>query len=848
MDIEVVDITPEDAWPRAKQQDYEQLKVITRRILIAGIDVTNGFSEDLFNVSIVYGRYATEEAKNMLWSICRLSPGYDEKKLEECWAYCIKENKLKSNLKLTKICKHYDIDTTVKSDGAITSADEIGAYIHPKADPVFVLNHGFYGVVDGAKTGYYFRTGDKSFTAQTNFTIEPLMHVYSKIDNKRIISIHNGFKQAVLDMPSRSVISVDQFSALCYEEGNYMFWGGKLHLMKILNTINESFILCHELNFLGWQDEGFFAWSNAVYLPGTEVTRFNELGICSVKDTNYFSPSSSNIYQYQRKQEDEYQNDRYLTYQDSNISFSQWAALLHKVYPDHCILGIGSILLAMFRDIVFKIDNNCPHLSCYGQKGSGKSKFAESLFAIFFLNKLPLNLFHCTDFAFANHLERFINCMMWGDEFDDAGLKDDRFQAIKGAYDGSGREKGRGGSKNKTKIEKVNSFLLLTGQYLSTRDDNAALSRCIVLPFMPRNSETNPYSEEEIQNFSTLKEMEKKGITHLVIELIKHRADFKTAYIKNFPETFSEIRQLIIKENGIYQERVLRNYTAIANAYKYFLQHITFPFTYQQVLKTCIKDVIRLSTLISESDSLADFWNTVVYLLETGEIMEGFHFRILQMQSISIRKDGKDAEQKFPAPTKLLSIRLTTIHKLYMEAHRKQTGKNGINFQSLELYISSSKGYIGKNSSLVFTDQHGSKTNTSSFIFEYNLLGVNLERMAPEPEVIQSQIEGILDGDIQYIDVAGKPNLKYRIVNISFYKFMDKQIKKEESTICYDSVLSNEPVILSRQRLNITGSLKVSDWTDKEGVKRTKRSMDVAFVKYVNMQAELKAPDEELPF
>lgn len=848
MNIEILSISAEETWPVAKQKDFEQVKVITRRIMDKAIDITNGFTEDLFNVTLVYARYGSDEAKNMLLNVCKLSPAFDQQKFDECWAYCVKDNKLKSNLKLTKICKNYDIDTTVKSDGNITDADEISAYIHPNADPVFVLNHGFYGVVDGNKSGYYFRTGDKVFTAQSNFTLAPLMHVYSKTDNKRIISINNGFKEAILDMPSKSLISVEQFSAMCYEEGNYLFYGAKLHLMKILNTINDDFTLCYELNFLGWQDEHFFAWSNAVYLPGETVVPYNELGIASVKGTNYFSASSSNIYANQRKEDDEYMNDRFLTYKESPVTFNKWCQLLYTVYPDHAILGIGAIFLALFRDVVFKIDNNCPHLSLYGQKGSGKSKFAESLFAVFFHNKLPLNLFHCTDFAFANHLERFKNCIMWGDEFDDAGLKEDRFQSIKGAYDGAGREKGRGGTKNKTKIEKVNSFLLLTGQYLSTRDDNAALTRCIVLPFMPRNSETNPFTDEEVNNYTQLKTLEKNGITSLIVEIIQHRKAFTESYIEQFPETFKQLRDIITKQNGIYNERVLRNYTAIANAYQYFFKHITFPFTYEHVKNTCVKDIIKLSTLISESDSLADFWNTVVYLLETGEIQEGFHFRILQMQHISLKKDGKDAEKKFPAPTKLLSIRLTTIHKLYLEAHRKQTGKTGINFQSLELYIVTAKGYVGKNSSLQFTDQHGGKIQTSSYIFEYDLLGVNLEREQAEKESIQTIIEGVLDGEIKCEEVAGRPVLKYRISNVSSYRFMDREVRKEEITICYDPNLSNEPLILSRQRIKLTGSLKINDWTDSGGTKHTKRSMDVALVQIIELQGSFNTADPSLPF
>lgn len=853
MDIDIIDISPEESWPQSKQKDYEQLKVITRRVVDKAIDLTNGFTEDLNQVVSVYARYGTEEAKKLLYQVCQLSPGFNADKLESAWAYWAKDNKLMSNRRLTNICKKLDIDTTVNSE-ATDTPEELAAYLPADVDPRFVLEHGFYPWKSASKTGYYFRTGDKSFAIQTNFIIEPLMHIMSPVDNKKIIAIDNGIMRNVFELPSRSLISVEQFSSFCAEQrGSFLFYGSRLHLLKILSHINPQFHACYELKTLGWQAEGFFAWSNYVYVPGKALEPFNDLGIAEVDEVKYFSPAVSEIYKHQRSEEDDYENDRFLTYRPGTVTFSQWMQMLHNVYPDHSMYGIGSIFLAVFRDIVFKMDNNCPHLSCYGQKGSGKSKFAESLFAVFFFDKLPLNLFHCTDFAFANHLERFKNCMMWGDEFDDDRLKEERFQAIKGAYDGSGREKGKGGTKNKTKIEKVNSFLLLTGQYLSTRDDNAALTRCIVLPFRPRNSETNPFTREEVSNYEKLKTMEKQGITHLLVEILQHRDAFKSQYIKAFPETFTELRDLITDQpGGLYNERVLRNYTAILNSYKFFMQHFQFPFTYEQVKKSCMKDVIRLSTLISESDSLADFWNTVVFLMETGDIYEGFHYKIQYFPSISVRRDGVDRQHGFSKPTKLLCLRLTTIHKMYLEAHRRQTQKTGINMQSLELYISSAKGYIGKNSSLSFTDREtGKVTSTSSYVFDYDLLGVPLEQSAPEEEKLITTIEGVLDGEIHREMVAGVPKLKYRVVNQTTTMVAGSPFSSFERTTCYDSILSNEGAILSNQRLVITGQLKLSHWTDKEGNKQLKRSMEVDTVRVKEQQLSFNShvnDDDSLPF
>ena len=847
--IDLITIDPQESWPQAKKTDFNQVKVITRRIIDKKIDVTNGFTEDLNAVVMVYSRYDVEESKNMLWEVCRISPAFDEAKLQSAWDFFVKENKLKSNKKLCQICKALDIDTTVNTDGPLDTADELAPYLKPGVDPNFVLEFGFYAYLEhgpkAGQTGYYFRTGEKTFSSQSNFIMQPLMHVYSKSDNKRIISIDNGIKKSILDMPSRSLISLEQFCSACYDEGNYMFYGTKQHLMKILNTINDKFPQCYELKTLGWQPEGFFAWSNAVYLPKDDIVEeFNDLGISTIDDTNYFSPSASAIYRNQRSEDDEYENDRYLSYKHHGATFEGWAELFNKVYPGLAIYGIGFIFIGLFKDLVYKIDNNCPHLSCYGEKGSGKSKFCESINAIFLNDLQPFNLNHGTEFAFFNRLARFKNCVTWFDEFDDQAIKEDRFQSIKGAYDGAGRERGKGNNKNRTEIARANSALMLTGQYLSTRDDNAALSRCIILAFTPNNER----DQEAISNYEKLKEIEKKGLTSLVPEILKHRPVFEKEYGKTFSDTFSELRAMVTAAGGQYKERVLRNYTAVANCYRFFCQHMKLPFTYADVQKACVKDVIRLSTLISESDSLADFWNTVEYLLETGEIYEGYHFRIMHMKSLNIKKDGKEQTINLPKPTKLLFIRLTTIHKLYMEAHRKQTGKTGINQQSLELYIGSAKGYIGKNSSQRFVSREGAGTVTSSFVFDYDLLNVPLDRQkSPEEEKELTELEGYLIGNVEFIEMAGKPTLKCLIKSVSTYKIDEKTIKKEVLTTIYGSDLQKSEVFETRQHLVLTGQLTVSSYKGQDGEEKLKRVLHLDSVKLKAEQLDGFKPMEDAP-
>lgn len=828
-------VEPDEEWSVQKKNMFEHLDILTFRILQKGKDITSNIGDDWTVVYMTYGIFG-ERASGWYHAVCQLAKDYEFERCNERFSWAVINSKYKSLSKLAKILKFYEIDTS-SNDERVDTPEELSVYLPQGVDAKFVLEYGFYEHVDGARTGYYFRTGEKSFAAKSNFVMTPLMHLMSKSDNKRIIRINNGFKTATLDLPSRNMISSDQFGASVYEAGNFLFYGSKFDLMKILNAVNDQFPPAYELKTLGWQPEGFFAFANALYKPGTpHVDRYDDVGIADVGGTNYFSPSASEIYRDQRQDDDEYENDRYLKYSETAVTFDQWADMLYQVYPDHAMIGIAFVLIGLFKDIIFKVDNNCPLLSAYGEKGSGKSKFAESITALFLHNLQPFNLNHGTDFAFFNRLSRFRNCVTWFDEFDDQAIKEDRFQSIKGAYDGAGRERGKGTNKNKTEIARINSALLLTGQYLSTRDDNAALSRCLVCAFRPNDTRT----PEQIQRYETLKHAEKSGLGGLLIPLLQHRPEFEKQYLTSFATTFSELRQTITDSGNQYKERVLRNYAAALTCLRFFGEKFRLPFTFQQAGEICREEVIRLSRLMAESDSLADFWNTLVYLLDTGEISEGLHFRIISADSINLAGAQGDFVKKLPAFRKLLLLRLTTVHKLYLEAHRKQTGKTGINLQSLELYIGSAKAFLGKSRSQRFTNEQGSSTTTSCYVFDYEDLGAALEREAPEVDQPTTEVTGFLHGDIAWFSIGGKNVMKYQVMTTSTIKSGDRVVNHEVKTNMIDPEPTHEEILNLRQTVVVTGVLKQSSWKDGAGQQHTKRTMDVLSVKLADAQLTME--------
>jgi hypothetical protein len=610
--------------------------------------------------------------------------------------------------------------------GPSTSVNEFDIQLPPGVDKQEYHKYGFFEVTDGLKTGYYFPSKE-GFTQKSNFIIKPFFHINSLEDNKRILEIDNGISNQVIEMPSGAMVSLDQFCKTVFEQGNYLFFGTKVHLMKILSKISNSFPMCYELRTLGWQSKGFWAWYNSMLDIENNLVHFDEMGIADYNKERFFSPAASKVYQ-GLMEEDEYENDRYIKFIEPKINFEEWTSLMEKVYPGKAIAAVGFVVIGLFKDVVFQLDNNCPLLSCYGQKQSGKSKFAESISAFFFNQMPPFNLNHGTAFAFSRYLEQFRNCVVWMDEFDDNAIDEERFQTIKSIFDGAGRQRGKGGSKRKTETQKYNSAVVLTGQYLSTRDDNSALSRCILVPFDGQSNRNRP--KEQVEAYRHLKEdLEQKGLTGLVRELIPFRTEFKNKYSRIFADVFSETRDYLSSSKTNFLERVLRNYCVLSACLKFVGNRFTLPWRNDEIDQWIRSEVARVSSLIQESDSLGEFWNIVENLAEKGQITEEWHYKFIPDASSIKVTDGKKGYKQidFESKRDLLVVRLNDIHSEYLESYRRKWGKTGMNKQSLSQYLENSAGYLGVIKSTRWKKGEGVTKNTSGLVFDTTIQQTELK-------------------------------------------------------------------------------------------------------------------------
>ncbi len=738
------------------------------------------------------------------------------------------ENEFKLEAFVKNICKKYklkkasldrEIRDIVHEAEGVQVVEEGGYALPPWVDKNHYSNYGFDERIDGNHTGYYFGTSN-TLVKLTNFVLRPLFHIYSKLDNKRMIEITNGTSTKILEMPSKSLISLDQFRSSVFDEGFFVCEGGftQAHLLKIIGKLGRQFPMCYELKTLGWQPEGFWAYSN--YAFNGELRKFDDLGIVDIHEQKFLSLSASKVQADVRSEEDIYENDRYLKYSEAPITFSEWCELMVKVYDQNAWMGIAFAIMTVYRDIIFQT-TKVPHLYAYGAVQAGKSEFGESISNLFF-NQMPaFNLNQGTDFAFFSRMERFRNCPNALNEFDENGIKEEWFRAIKAAYDGEGREKGRGGKEGKTRTQKITCTLVMMGQYLSTKDDNSVLSRCIPLAFKDNNNR----SEEQIRNFTKLKGLERQGISGTLIELFQLREEVK----KNYADTFSKMQRRILDEFQLegktVKSRILKNICAPMSVIELLSDKITLPFT-KEAFYTYGKNMIeKVSELISESNALAEFWRTIEFLLDRSEITEGIEFKIETLKSVNVSVDRESTQEKhFDEPKKVLFLRLNTVHNLYADILKRKNNKPAPNLDTIRLYMKDQPYWIGTSPGSFFKTKEGKRSNTSSIVLDYDKLKINLERFSEDliDERKEVTIEGILMKDAERVGNV----MKATLINYVVSGFPSKT----ETTYytLYFHKMDEVSGLVEKAAITVTGLMTEKEKRNKEGEIKVYRSIDVS--------------------
>ena len=589
---------------------------------------------------------------------------------------------------------------------------------------------------------YMFRNGDsESYHRVCDFFMEPLIHIYDKdpAENKRIVKLYSinrhvdgsPVKPKYVEWPTDTFTgTIQSLKSALKREGPYNLENATAKGMEwetVETWMSLRFKEAFRLKTLGQQREGFFAWSNAILCPKEkglqqccskeeqakdeyEIRFTDNLGLVNYNKQIFYCPAFSEIYTNDRMDDDPYEQDKWLFYEETpksrRISFEYWARLFDEVYKinNNGKWGILFAIMSAFRSEIYPKEGKFTALFFMGQTSSGKSQVATSIRSLWMKPSVPIsNLNQISEAAFFSILERYRDIPWLFDEYNDKDISNEKFQGLKAlVYDGNSKQKRRSATGNDIVSAKVNTSIVLMGQEAPQRDDNALANR-VILCDVPSHDFTHDKHATEI--FEELKGYERDGLSYLLCEILKIRPVIREHFVNYRKQCNDELASKIVISGGRAgdQTRIVHTvsfFCAICKIIEERCPHLKLPFTYSDFVKLAVEKVTYQVELLSHTDKVSTFFTSMDGMLDRKVLLYGREFRIEKYKEKVLRLDGGD--KAIPEGTRLLYLCVKNVYDLY---RRDKATDDPISRQTLLTYLKANPAYIGTKSGVRFTWQ-----------------------------------------------------------------------------------------------------------------------------------------------
>jgi len=564
---------------------------------------------------------------------------------------------------------------------------------------------------------YWFVRGETVIQG-SNFIMRPLFHIPSVLNAKRLYEIVNehGFG-LVIELLQKDLISLQAFKLRVESLGNFIWKAGETELTKLKTFLYEKTDSCIEITQLGWQKHGFFAWSNGIY--NGEFTPIDSHGIVEHKGRKFYLPAMSDIYS---GEDTLYMSERrFIHHSKCNISLYEYASKLIEVFGNNAKIAVCFYLATLYRDIIVKQFNFFPILNLFGPKGAGKTELAVSIMALFGRQPKGPNINNTSKAALADHVGQVSNACQHIDEYKN-GIDFEKIEFLKGLWDGTGRTRMNMDKDRKKETTMVDCGVILSGQEMPLADV-ALFSRLIYLTFHQVE-----FTDHQRHEFDSLKNIEKKGITHISNECLSHREYMLNNYSSAYDKTCGMLTESLRGE--VIEDRIFKNWAVVIAAFICLQDRISLPFSANDLISHAADQLIVQQRETRSGNEVSAFWNIVQFLYASDEIQEEVDFAIKVLTKL--KTQNKDYEWEYPK--RVIFIQHSRILPLY-QRYGKQNNEKVLPKESIDYYLRNDKRYFGKKMSHSFRninpktkqldDQRPWKI-TTAYVFDYDSINKDM--------------------------------------------------------------------------------------------------------------------------
>lgn len=424
------------------------------------------------------------------------------------------------------------------------------------------------------------------------------------------------------------------------------FFGGRYYLKKIISKMMDDEQEAIILDLIGWNPQHkIYVFADAIF--NGEIVRINEMGIAEASGLKYYLPS----FGFANLNDEDYKTDRLYCFREGETDFKTFAQLFYEAYGANGAIGIMFTILACYRDVVFDQVGFFPFLFLFGDAGTGKTSFTETLLSIFGRDVVGTPLNNATTVGLSRLVSSRTNSLFYLKEYTNE-TDESAEDFILTAYDGAGRTTGIKSNDTRTKSLPVKSAMIFDGNHLPTQK-SAILSRMILLNF-----ESSRFSSEETRAYNQLKEFSDEGFGSVLLEILKQRPNIE----KKFRSTFLQVAREIKQSDGYVKlpDRTINHLALLFTTMQITSEILSFPFSTDEFKKIIDDNAISQNNLLKESSVIHIFWESFTFNIKKGNLIEytetfpeakKTHFRI------KVIADN----------TYILQIKLPSIYPFYVQ-------------------------------------------------------------------------------------------------------------------------------------------------------------------------------------
>jgi len=246
----------------------------------------------------------------------------------------------------------------------------------------------------------------------------------------------------------------------------------------------------------------------------------------------------------------------------------------------------------------------------------------------------------------------------------------------------------------------ISSGIMLTSNY---RVKNEALQTRLIVCEIKRGEP----NEEETKQFMILKDMEKKGISNVGAEILKHRDTFRNKFVDAFKEQQGIIMPAI-NAMRIREDRVVKNACMLLATYKALENVLAWPFTYDDFKQYLLDTIKAQHRMRQTTDKVSQWWVAIMKSIMELNLKHGVHFDI-------------DADR--------LAIVWMDCYLQYVQSMRSLNQQLHADRREMREYLESSEYFVENKASYRFKNTPGADAPynqsgrlTSVMLFDLNAL------------------------------------------------------------------------------------------------------------------------------